>query len=189
VHDAAVGPALFLAENALAVFVGIAAVDDDGERELVGEPKVAAEDGALRLARGVVVVVRPRGSRRVVVEADFADGGNFFLGPGQLADGGVVGVRVVARPVGVEADGGADLRVAVRELDAQAGGLDVLGDAHHADDAGLARPLHHGVAVGVILVEVEVVVAVKQFEWHGLLLNRQRSVIASCISLPAREPA
>ena len=140
------------------VIPAFAIVQDDVQAELHGEIELRAEAGVLMRAP---VFQRPAVWRRVeVIEADFANGGDFrmlregaeFVDPGVAADGIDI--------AGMDAGGEAHIRLVFRDGDEFAGVFEIDGGRDHARDASGAGALEHSRQIDIKLAAAEVGVGV-----------------------------
>jgi len=116
-----------------------------------------AEDAALSVPRGVVVVV---------VESDLAHRPHLRF-PQPFRQAGVPRVGGDPGVVGVDAGGGGQTRVTAAQLQRPVHGAALrvgVADGEDEADAGGARPFQHGVAVGVEGVHLQMGVGVDEHQ-------------------------
>src|SRR5439155_777625 len=134
---------------------GLPHVGDDRKAQLAGQTHLLAEALALELAQGVVVAV---------VQPDLAVGDDAF-GFRERTQLVIPVVLDVLHFVRVDADGGGDERMLLRQFHSGAARLEVATDRHEMPDPAVARALEHPPALGVKPRVVDMAVAVDLCSW------------------------
>ena len=115
-------------------------MDDDRQIQLRRHVQLPAEHLLLELLRRVL--------RPVVIQADLADGHHFFMAA-QRPDGVKTGVRAPGAVLRVDAHGGVDMGVLLRQGHGPAGALHIAARVHHQTDAASRQGGEDLVPVGV----------------------------------------
>jgi hypothetical protein len=151
VDDAGIGPLPhLLGEDLVGVRLGLAGVDDDRQAGLAGGGDVGPEAGALPVAVRMVVME---------IEATLADPDDPLV-PRPVDEGRRLHVGMGVGLVGMDADGGPDVALALGKADHLVPFGLAGRDVEHRADAGRPSPLQHRLLLLDQALVVEMAMAV-----------------------------